>query len=280
MTTTETKSQTASFEFCESAGRRGTNFLHHKLVAEALKLSLPEPPAPRFTEAEVRAGFTRGEQLFWLPSKDAEGTPITMQGLYGVFDNKAPLGGNLLRSTDWYEHEPVFTEDTSRVDETEFGSWRLIGAPAIPGTKGENYLRQTVIAAAYVRDTVYKGEYPSESLRAMLAEPAEREEELAALVDRDWKKGAEILAGLAFNKEFRMTPIEALISVIVNQHVNKIHVLTGESAWTPCRFRNGNLVLFGNAGENGADLDDWPPRRSYDHLGFFLSCSDSVGRES
>src|SRR3989338_6277148 len=89
-----------------------------------------------------------------------------------------------------------------------------------------------------------------------------------------------ILAGLAFNKEFRMTPIEALISVIVNQHVNKIHVLTGESAWTPCRFRNGNLVLFGNAGENGADLDDWPPRRSYDHLGFFLSCSDSVGRES
>ena len=280
MTTTETlpKQRVASFEFCENAGRRGTNFLHAGLMADALRVSLNTPRAPRFSEEEINAGFARGEQLIWFPSKDADGASITMQRLYETFGNKAPLGGKLLRGIEWYMEEMLFTEETARADQTGLGLW-LAGTSAVPGTKGENYLRQTVTAAAYLYDTVYDGT-PPESLRKVLAEPAEREAEISALVDKDWEKGGGVLVGLAFNQLFREPPIEAFLRVLVNQQINKTRVLESEDAWTNRRSRRHRLVSFGDADEDGADLDYWSPGLSFGNLGFFLSRSETAGRES
>lgn len=278
MTTTTVEPRAASFEFCEKAGWRGTNFLHAKLVGEALRLALPDAPTPRFTEEEITAGFARGEQLIWFPAKDADGAPITMERLYASLENKAPLGGKLLCDTG-YEVEALFSKETARAEKKTAGSWRLVGMSAILGTKGENYLRQTVIGATHVRDVVFGGS-PPETLRAMLAEPEEREEEIEALVRKDWQKGAKVLASIPFNRQFRETPIEALIRVIVNQRVNKTRVLVGEYSWTPSCSRDGGLVSFGDAGADGASLRGWNPQNAYGHLGFFLSRSDTAKSES
>jgi hypothetical protein len=39
------------------------------------------------------------------------------------------------------------------------------------------------------------------------------------------------------------------------------------------RSRNGNLVNFGDADEDGANLNDWNPQNANDNIGFFLSRS-------
>lgn len=280
MTTTTEKSKSASFQFCENAGRRGTNFLHPGLISEALRLNLPlvKIPAPRFTKEEVSAGFARGEQLIWFSSKDADDSPITMKRLYEKLENKAPLGGKLFHDIDWYKNEPFFSEETARAEQNGLGSWRFVGISAVPGTEGKNYLRQTIIAAQYVQETIYGGS-PPEALLPILNEPAEREEELTALIGKDWKRGAQALAELPFNSEFRMTPLEASVSVITNQFVNKTRILVGKYAWTPSRSLVGHLVDFGDAGECGACLCDWYPRDADDYLGFFLSRSDTAKRE-
>lgn len=279
-TMTEAKHVRASFQFCENAGRRGTNFLHAGLMAEALGFNLPlvKIPDPRFTEEEILAGFARGEQLIWFPSKDADDSPITMKRLYEKLENKAPLGGKLFHDIDWYKNEPFFSEETARAEQNGLGSWRFVGISAVPGTEGKNYLRQTIIAAQYVQETIYGGS-PPEALLPILNEPAEREEELTALIGKDWKRGAQALAELPFNSEFRMTPLEASVSVITNQFVNKTRILVGKYAWTPRRSLDGSLVCFGHAGEHGAYLGSWRPRSANDYLGFLLSRSDTAKRE-
>lgn len=281
MITTTVEPRAASFQFCENAGRRGTNFLHAGFMAEALRLNMSflKIPEPGFTEDEVTAAFARGEQLLWFPARDADGAPITMQRLHASFENKAPMGGKLLCGINWYESEPFFTIETARADKSGLGSWRFVGISAVPGTKGKNYLEQTVITAAYMRETIYGGN-PPEALLPILAEPKEREEELAALVSKDWRKGAETLATLPFNQLFRETPVEALLRVVVNQQVNKTRVLVGEYSWTPSCSRDGRLVGFGCAGDDGADLYGWNPRSASDDLGFFLSRSEVAKRES
>lgn len=99
-------------------------------------------------------------------------------------------------------------------------------------------------------------------------------------MSNDWKKGAETLATLPFNRLFRETPIEALLRVIANQQVNKTRVLVGECSWTPTRSRSGSLVRLGLADENGVYLDDCLPSDANGRMGFFLSRSDTAKSES
>lgn len=278
MTTVIDSVKPASRSFAQALFGRGTDFLDEDAVAASLNINLMSVRSPRFSEQMLDSAKQRGEQLLWLPSKDANDKPITMKRLHESFENKAPLGGKLLYDTDWYKNEQFFTTDTARVNETGFGSWRLAGTSAVHGTKGENFLRQTVIAAQYVTDEIYGGRVPN-ALKALLAEPIEREEELAALMREDWRKAGEVLSELPFNQKSRDTPIEAMMRVIANQHVNRFRPLENEYSWTNARSSYGCLVDFGPTDERGAGVDDWNPRGSNDYRGFFLSRSDTVESE-
>lgn len=92
-------------------------------------------------------------------------------------------------------------------------------------------------------------------------------------MNSDWQTAAEILTKMAFNQLFRESPVEALIRVFVNQHVNGIRILEKECSWTNCRSSSGHVVLFGNADSGGASIDYWYPGYESDDLGFFLSRS-------
>ncbi|MFA6551876.1 MAG: hypothetical protein WCT19_00050 [Candidatus Paceibacterota bacterium] len=281
MTTTLQKPivKPASLAFAKNLFQRGTDCFDPALVSEVLDIKLPEASPIPFGEVELAEAHTRGDQLIWLPSVDASGKPITMKRLHDDFKNEAPLGGKLLFDTDWYKDEPFFTEHTARTGKSNLGSWRLVGITAIPDTKGVNYLEQTIIAAKFVAEEIYGGN-PPEHLKPILQEPTEREQEIAKLMNKNWQEAARILAGMPFNRQFRGTPVELLIQVLLNQKVNSFRFLENEYAWTNVLSSHGYLVPFGYADSSGAYVDRWRPQLDDGSFGFFLSRSENVESES
>lgn len=198
-----------------------------------------------------------------------------MKRFYESF-GEAPLGGKLLYDTDWYQNEDFFAKQTARTDKSKFGQWRLVGQQAVPDTEGANYLQQTIIGAKYVSEVIYGGN-PPDYLKPILAEPEARQEEIAKLMNGgDWQKASETLANLPFNLQFRETPVEAMLRVLLNQKVNKIRLLENQYSWTNARSSDGDLVCFGDAADDGAAVDGWDPLVASDFLGFFLSRSEIV----
>jgi hypothetical protein len=290
--TTKTVKQSTELATSHSSAQelfrpKGTGYLEHALVAEALKMKLPKPPPLRFTKEVLTSAEVRAEQLVYLPRENAKGEPITASLICANLGNRAPLGGLILfglaQKECWYRDnaEPFFFEETIRVKTTgDPGAYRLNAVSAIPDTKGVPYLQQTMTGARYVETEVYRGDLPT-SLKQIVSEPTARQAEISELVSSDWQKGAQTQAELPFNQLFRGNFVEYLIWVLVNQYVNKTRLLEKEYAWTVSRSRCGDLVNFGDAGEDGAGLSDWGPQYAGDvRLGFFLSRSDSAGRES
>lgn len=268
--------QSASFNFAETLFQRGTDFLPHGLVAEALNISFHSWHNILFSEKELVSAKERGYQLIWFPPKDMDGDPITMKRLYESFRNNAPLGGRLLSEASLYlyQNEPFFTEEISR------GSWRLVSTKPVPGTKGKNYLEQTIIAADYVTNIVYGGN-PPDNLKYILAEPRACQDEISKFMnDENWQKATESLSNLNFNLMFRDTPVEAMIRAIVNQKINKIRILGNEYSWTNARSRSGRMVGFGKDSSIGAVVSDRYPNDLRDNMGFFLSQSAVVWNAS
>jgi hypothetical protein len=279
MTNAVLKKQPASFGFARELFQRGTDCFDSGTVSEVLGINLPTPPVQPFSEEELAQAKSLGHQLIWFPSTDTERKTITMKRLYKKSENKAPLGGKLLYDIGWwYKNETFFTEATVRTGKSKLGRWRLVGQTSIPGTKGVNYMEQTIIGTKYVSEVIYGGN-PPEHLKAVLNEPDEREVEITKLMDENWQKAAEILANLQFNQQFRETPVEALIQIILNQKVNKVRLLENEYSWTQSRSRDGDLVNLGNADSDGACLHSWHPKYANVSIGFFLSRSEFVGSE-
>ncbi|MFA6552717.1 MAG: hypothetical protein WCT19_04445 [Candidatus Paceibacterota bacterium] len=263
---------------------RGTNFFNHGIVARTLKMPLPIQPEQSLTEEELKEVKSCGEQLILYPAMDAKGGLITAERIITNLENKAPMGGKILNTFGQPDccyqtnDEPFFTEETARTDKRGLGSWRLVGTTPVPGTCGENFLRQTIIAAKFFSDKIYGGN-PPEHLRPILQEPANREQEIAKLMDGDeWQKAAELLANLPFNRQFRATFVETLIQVILNQMVNRVRFLEKECSWTNGRTRRGGLISFGSADSYGACVNYRGPGSSFVNLGFFLSYSAIVDR--
>jgi hypothetical protein len=276
----------ASFEFIENVLRRGTDFFHTSIVSEALDIKLSKVPSPVIAEEELSGIKSRSEQLIWYPAVDINGKPITAECIVTNLKNEAPMGGKILNSFDqpdcWYRKdggEPFFNKETARTDKSNLGSWRIVGTTPVPGTCGENFLRQTIIASEYVSNTIYGGN-PPEHLKPILNEPAEREQEIAKLMNSNWQEAAELLANMPFSQQFRETLVEALIRVVLNQKVNRVRFLEKEYSWTNGRSRFGELVDVGLADSDGAYVDGWYPRNSNGRVGFFLSRSENVESES
>lgn len=253
---------------------RGTDFLHRGLVASALKLDLPEPPECQFGDGESDKIKERGNQILWLPAKDSNGASVTMSRLYVGLGNKAPLGGKILYNTDWYHTEEFFEVHTPRTASDGLGSWREVGASAIPGTEGEHALSRTKIAADYVKTVVFNGK-PPKHVSAMVDELKKKESEIDRLMrGSEWPKASKMIAELAFNLEFCDTPIEAMIRVVVNQCINRIRLLEGKYSVSSVCASLGGLVFFGDADVRGAYVNGWDPWVRCASGGFFLSRSD------
>ena len=242
---------------------RGTNFFDFQEVMYAVGASLvpnPDQLPPLPTEEEVSRAKELGQRLILCG-------PVPMVRLYDTLGNTLG-GGKLLYDTDWYGNgkEKFFTK-------VFWPDWhyRFTTEGVIEDSTGENYLGQTRRLVMYLKEQVY-AEQPLPKLYADAVEEFERREEaLAELIDKNWKKGVKEVASLAANQLFRETPDLVLWDVVLHHKVNGGYVLPDTWTWTNKRSSGDDLVRVGLAGPHGVGVDFNDPRRSYSYLGVRFS---------
>ena len=263
MTTSITASNTpAADSFIRQTLTRRTNFFGIPETTKAFGM-LVVPPCDLLlpTEREVDRAKERGERLILCG-------PISMVHMYEALANK--LGdGKLLYNLDWYgDGKEEFFAKVFWPD----WHYRFTTEGVIERTLGENYLTQTRSLVTYLTERVYEGQPLPKLYADAVEEFNRREEALANLLDEDWKKAAEELAGLQVNRLFRETPDLVLWDVFLSKKVNGIYVLPDTRTWTNQRSSRGYLVAVGYAAVDGVDVDAHDPRHTSDYLGVRFSC--------
>ena len=250
-------------DFARNLFQRGTECFGPDEIAKVFGASLApaadEVPRFPFIEEELKRARELGQFLVLCG-------PISMAEMNKVFDNK--LGdGKLLYDTDWYRGEDFYLQEKTS------WHWRLTTREVIPGSTSQNYLQQTKIIATYLTDQVYAGQELPSIYAEAIAELDCREAELKKLMDTDWQKAAEELAGLALNHLCRETPAQVLQSVALSKCINHEYLLSDRWTWTMARSTDGHLVSVGLADSGGVYVDGDRPRLSYDDLGVRFSRS-------
>ena len=267
----------ASMAFAKKLYDRGTDCFGSDEIKQVfgIELDLANVPPIPFSEEELLRAHALGQSPFLFVDKTKNGKPLTMMAMRDQFKNK--LGdGKLLFNTDWYEKK---NKEAFFLSETPTFGWKLVSREVIPDSLGKDYLGQTQILADYVRDRVYKGVEMPPLYQKAIDELAERKEELAKIVRKDWKQGAEALVDLKINQLFRETPVEVLYRLVVYYKVNKERLLPATYAWTKKNPAIGCIVYVGRCGSRGVYVDDGGPDGSNSNLGVCFSRS-SVPLES
>jgi len=224
-----------------------------------------------FTEADLIQAHELNQYLIRQVGTGKDGKPLTVKSLCAQFENK--LGdGKLLYNTDWYEEEVFFTTDSPRP------GWALVSRDIIPGSAGVNYILQTQALSDYLVGKVYGGQELPAVYQTAVDEFKAHKAELEGLLNTDWRKCAEGLAGLKLNRWFREKPVEVLYGLIVQHEVNHERLLEKTWTWTNQRSSYDSLVYVGYCASDGTDVHDGHPGYSPSHLGvrFFRSSADLV----
>jgi len=251
----------ASIDFARGLFQRGTECFGldeiTKVFGASLAPAIDQVPRIPFTEEELKRARELGQFLVLCG-------PVSMAEMNKVFDNK--LGdGKLLYDTVWYRGEDFYLQEKTS------WHWRLTTREVIPGSTSQNYLQQTKTIATYLTDQVYaEQELPSIYAEA-IAELDRREAELKKLMDTDWQKATEELAGLAFNHLCRETPAQVLQSVALSKCINHEYPLSGRWTWTNQRSTGGFLVCVGNAASDGVRVGHGYPEISFGYIGVRFS---------
>ncbi len=193
--------------------------------------------------------------------------PSTMRQLYDVLGNELDQG-KLLCNTNWYKNEPFYTTEKS-----PNWHWRVTLKGLVPDSTSKKYLPQTRVLADYLKVEVFTGQPLPKALVEAVTELNDRETELAKLMDENWRKVAEELAGLQLNQLCRGTAAQSLWGIALHKKVNGEYLLPGVWDWTKSRSSFGHLVNVGYADGDGVHVADDIPRSSYSHLGVRFSFS-------
>ena len=214
------------------------------------QIDLPIPPS--LTEQDLIKMKEMGHKLVLRYDKDNNGNPLTMREMNKHYSS---LGGKLLYDTDWYKNESFFTSETSKL------GWYEVSTEPIPDTGDKDYFEQTKLIAEYVKKRFKGQKMPDEYITAItelgaLASSTVMEE----LIKNDWEESTEQLAKLQINQLFRRSASQ-IIQDLINRHKKNgiCCVLESFSDWTSTRSLDGNLVLVGFAGADGADVGKWSP---------------------
>src|SRR3989344_8302429 len=148
-----------------------------------------------------------------------------------------------MKDTSRYQDEPFFTTATTG----EKRDWRLVGNGVLPGSNEQNFLAQTAAIAEEVKRVFASREMPSAYQRAIVEFEAKRDE-LAALMDRDWREAAKQLAVLPLNQLCRESPVCTFYRLVIYEAVNEARLLQGVYHWTPSLSLRGELVGVGRFG--------------------------------
>ena len=250
--------------------------VHGKL--HGLKLPKSLPPIP-WTEDELKAAKEARSHLILV----APG--LTMKNMVEARKNLATDGGKLLCNTNLYREEEFYTSAVTGDD----WDWRLVGNEVLPGSPGQNYLRQTLTLTEALKNfplNLNNTDLSPSGQRVLLRveaayqsavrELAEKREWLAKLINDDWQAAAKQLTALKLNQLCRESPAVTLYRLITYEVVNHARLLQGMYHWSNTLSSDGGLVYVGRFDRGGAGVRGGSPGGSDAAIGVVLSRSAEV----
>ncbi|HBW74127.1 MAG TPA: hypothetical protein DEF59_02600 [Candidatus Magasanikbacteria bacterium] len=246
------------------------NVFGPKEVEKTFGVRLAEVPGIPFSVEELERAEKLGQMLVLRVDKTAEGKPMSLEAMIEIMAKrwKDKGKGDLLNSTDswksWFG-EDFFTKESPRK------GWALVSKEVLPESLSKNYLEQTEVIIATLKNEAFKGmEVPEEYVKA-IAEFESKKDRLAKLIDEDWEKAAKELSELKITQMTRQTFSETIYDLAVYHDANGERLLSDKLTWSSSLSPGGRLVALGSFGARGVRGNGWGPGRRDGGLGVSLS---------
>ena len=216
----------------------GSDFFGTEEVKQVFGVELTEEIIPEipYSKEDLEKAKALGEMLVLRVAFDSENNPLTMKRIGVILAEKIRRDGKgkLFFDTEWYKDEQFFTMDSPKTE------WKLVSKTVVPETTGKNYVDQTRSFRDYLATYGFATEEElKECTDAKL-------EEIKGVMGSDWKKAAEMLAGLKINMNHRRWPVEALYDMVLALQARDMRLQDGKYEWTPRLTSDGNLVRLGS----------------------------------
>ncbi len=255
----------------------GTDFLGPDQIKKALGFEVDPNAIPniKFSQEELERAKELDQYLILRMDRDGNGTPLTMEHLVNAMQPvfTADDKGKILYGVDWYPDEPFYKTETPRM------KWALVSKSPVPDSTSANYLKQSEVIAAYLKNTVFRGQTIPPEYQAAFTELDNQKGVIASLIDpssntyaNTWKDGADRLAKLKLTQLTRQLPVEVVYDFLVYfRNTDDVRLLESMYTWTAQQTQDGSLVLVGYSAANGASGGRWYPDDSHPHVGVVLS---------
>jgi len=256
----------------------GEDFFATEQIEKAfgIKVKPEQIPEIPFKREDLERAKELNQFLILRVDKTNDGKPLTMAKMNELLKGKVKDGTKALYSDDgsgkikddaWYKDEDFILKETPKL------SWALTSKEVISNSSDKNYLDQTTEIVNYLKNDVFKGKEIPAEFQGAIAEFEKAKDEIARLLNDDWKKAAEKLEGLALTKLTRQTPAETLYDIFVYFQNKGERLLENMYTWTSRRASDGELVIVGRFDADGADVYCYTPDYSYGNLGVAFSRS-------
>jgi len=252
----------------EKLGKK--NVFGPKEIEKIFGVRLAEVPGIPFSVEELERAEKLGQMLLLRVDKTAEGKPMSLEAMTNIMAKKwkGEGKGNLLQTADGWKNwigEDRFSKESPRT------GWALVSKEVLPESLSKNYLEQTEVIIATLKNEAFKGmEVPEEYAKA-IAEFESKKDRLAKLIDEDWQKAAKELSELKITQMTRQTFSETIYDLAAYHDANGERLLSDKYTWSASLNPDGDLVSLGPFGARGVNGYGWKPDRHYDNLGVSLS---------
>jgi hypothetical protein len=155
--------------------------------------------------------------------------------------------GGLLNTADGWKDlvKDAYSKDAPRA------GWALVSKEVLPDSLSKNYIEQTEVLIAHLKNAVFKGMKLPENYRKAIAEFESQKTELTRLMSSNWREAAKRLAELEITKLTRSTLQETIYDAAMYFGKTGERLLPNRYNWTSTRDPGGRLVLVGDFGGSG-----------------------------
>ena len=263
-----TRKETVNFQ--EMKELFGKNFLGPEAVEKTFGVPLAEVPEIPFSVEELERAEKLGQMLLLRVDKTAEGKPMSLEAMTNILTKrwKDAGMGELLNSADGWKSwigEDFFMKEAPRM------GWALVSKDVLPESLRKNYLEQTEVIIATLKNEAFKGMDMPEEYEKAIAEFELKKDKLAKLMNDDWQKAAKELLELKITKLTRQTVPETIYDLAMYYDANNERLLSDKYTWAASLDPDGRLVALGTFDARGVLGRRCYPDARYGYLGVSLS---------
>lgn len=211
--------------------------LGHPVYGQIAPEKIPEIP---FSQNELERAKDLGQMLVLRINKTAKGEPLTIGKMNEVMEGQIKSGvlrgyrllehsivkrmhggypshsimyeKGRVANKAWYKNEDFFNKETPAL------RWALISKDVMPGSKGGgyyNYLHQTELIVKFLTEEVFKDQELPDIYQEAIKEFESQKEEIASMIESDWKEAARRLTNLKITRLTRNNAAEELYDMLI-----------------------------------------------------------------